>query len=156
MRCSSRTPRHALSSDLPARRDLSRRSAAACGCPATTSSPWAFGRYSPYSTFSPGRRVAREGHAGRAVVAEVAEDHALHVDRGAEVVGDPVVPPVGRARVVVPAAEHRGDRRPQLLARVLRERLARRLAHDVLEAPTSASRSVGGQLRVALDAAPVA
>ena len=36
------------------------------------------------------RRIARERDAGRAVVAEVAEDHRLHVARGAPVVGDVV------------------------------------------------------------------
>ena len=35
-----------------------------------------------------GRRVARERDAGAGVVALVAEHHRLHVDRGAEVVGD--------------------------------------------------------------------
>jgi hypothetical protein len=35
-----------------------------------------------------GGGVTGEGHAGRRAVAEVAEHHHLHVDGGAEVVGD--------------------------------------------------------------------
>ena len=44
-----------------------------------------------------GRRVARERDAGAGVVALVAEHHRLHVDRGAEVVGD--ASPCGGSRV---------------------------------------------------------
>ncbi len=35
-----------------------------------------------------GRRIAREGDAGRAVIAHVPEDHRLHVDGGAPIVRD--------------------------------------------------------------------
>src|SRR5256885_10777081 len=33
--------------------------------------------------------IAREGDAGGAIVAHVAENHRLHVDRGAPIVGNP-------------------------------------------------------------------
>ena len=62
-----------------------------------------------------GGRIAREGDAGRAVVAEVAEHHRLHGDRGAPVARDVVELAVGDRAIVVPRAEHRADRLPQLL-----------------------------------------
>ena len=71
-----------------------------------------------------GRRIAREGHAGRAIITEIAVDHALDVDAGAQPLGDAVLFPIGQGTLVVPAAEDRGDRAPELLLRVLRERLA--------------------------------
>ena len=42
-----------------------------------------------------GGRVAGEGHAGARAVVAVAEHHRLHVDRGAEVVGDALAAAVG-------------------------------------------------------------
>ena len=42
-----------------------------------------------------GRGVAGERHAGAGPIVAVAEHHRLHVHRGAEVVGDPLPPPVG-------------------------------------------------------------
>ena len=71
-----------------------------------------------------GRRIAREGNAGRRGVAHVAEHHRLHVDRGAPAFRNVVQPAIGDGARVHPRAEHRADRAPQLLARVLRERLA--------------------------------
>ena len=71
-----------------------------------------------------GGRVAGEADAGAAVVVAVAEHHRLHVDRGAEVVADPLADAVGDRAGAVPAAEHGLDRAAQLLRRVLRERLA--------------------------------
>ena len=71
-----------------------------------------------------GRRVAGEGDAGGRGVAQVAEHHGLHVDGGAPAVGDAVQAAVGFGAGVVPGAEYGADRAPQLLGRVLRERLA--------------------------------
>ena len=68
-----------------------------------------------------GRRVTRECNAGAGVVAHVAEDHRLHVDRGAEVMGDVVVIAVVGRTLVVPRLEHGADRRAQLLHRILGE-----------------------------------
>ena len=52
-----------------------------------------------------GGRVARESDAGAGVVAHVAEDHQLHVDGGAQIVGDVVMTAVGDGARVAPAAE---------------------------------------------------
>ena len=54
--------------------------------------------------------VAREGDAGAGVVAHVAEDHRLHVDRGAQGVRDLVEVAVVDGALVVPRGEHRLDR----------------------------------------------
>ncbi len=66
-------------------------------------------------------RVARERDAGGRRVALVAEDHALHVDRGAQVVGDLVLLAVEDCTRVIPAAEHGLDGQLQLHHGVLRE-----------------------------------
>ena len=66
-----------------------------------------------------GGRVAGEGHAGAAVLAHVAEHHGLNVDGGAEVVRDLVDLPVEDRPGVVPGIEHRLDRQPELIGRVL-------------------------------------
>ena len=57
-----------------------------------------------------GGRVAGERDAGAGVVALVAERHRLHVDRGAEIVGDVLHPAVDAGAVAVPRAEHGVDR----------------------------------------------
>ena len=49
-----------------------------------------------------GRRVAAEGHTGGTVVAHVAEDHGLHIDRRAKVVADFIEPPVVHRAPPVP------------------------------------------------------
>ena len=66
-------------------------------------------------------RVAREADPGARRLAEVAEHHAHHVDRGAQVVRDALAPAVEPGAVGVPRAEDRLDRQVELLARVLRE-----------------------------------
>ena len=73
-----------------------------------------------------GGRVAGEGDAGAGVHAEVAEHHRLDVDRGAEVVGDPLLAAVEPRAVGVPRVEDGAHREVELLARVLRERRGRR------------------------------
>jgi hypothetical protein len=80
-----------------------------------------------------GRRIAREGDAGGAGVAQVAEHHRLHVARGAPAVGDVVHAAVHVGAVVVPGGEDRLDRAPQLLPGVARKVLPRLLLHDRLE-----------------------
>ena len=95
------------------------RAGAACGCRPRRPRP---GRWPGTRRRAgvAGGRVAGEGDAGGRVVAEVAEDHRLHVDRGAEVVagcraragsdGARVVPRAGR-RPRSPAAAARAGRR---------------------------------------------
>src|SRR5581483_865393 len=59
-----------------------------------------------------GGRITGKGDAGRAIGAEVAEDHRLHVDRSAPVARDVVDPAVHDRALVVPRLEHRADRGP--------------------------------------------
>ena len=92
--------------------------------PATTSSPWALIRKSPYGLFSPVAALRVKPDAGAAELVAVAEHHRLHVDGGAEVVADALADAVGDGPSAVPAREHGLDRATQLLGRVLRERLA--------------------------------
>src|SRR5688572_30994580 len=56
-----------------------------------------------------GGGVAGEADAGGAVGAAVAEHHRLHVDAGAEALGDAVQTPVLAGAAVVPAAEDGAD-----------------------------------------------
>ena len=95
-----------------------------------------------------GRRIAREGDAGRRVVAHVAEHHGLHVDRGAPAFRDVVQAAIGDGARVHPRAEHRADRAPQLLVRVLRERRALLLLDALLVARDQLDPVVGGQIGV--------
>ena len=92
--------------------------------PATTSSPWALIRKSPYGLFSPVAALRVKPTPVPRVVVAVAEHHRLHVDGGAEVVADALADAVGDRPGAVPAAEHGLDGAAQLLHRVLRERLA--------------------------------
>ena len=69
-----------------------------------------------------GRGVAREGDAGGAVLAHVAEHHRLHIHRRAPACGNAVEPPVGRRACIHPAVEDGADGPPQLIVRVLRKR----------------------------------
>ena len=48
------------------------------------------------------RRIPREQDARPGVDAAIAEDHCLHGDRRAEVVGDPLARPIGARPVTVP------------------------------------------------------
>jgi hypothetical protein len=99
----------------------------------------------------PGGGIAGEYDAGRAPLAHIAEHHGLHGDRRAPIVGDVVEPPVGNSARIVPRAEHRGDRAPQLNVQILREGLAELLLHDRLEAGDELSPMLGTKLRVELE-----
>ena len=77
--------------------------------------------------------VAGERDAGAGVHAAVAEHHRLHVDRGAEVLGDPLLAAVEPRAVGVPGVEDGAHRQVELLARVLREVAAGVLADHALE-----------------------
>ena len=95
-----------------------------------------------------GRRIAREGDAGRRGLAHVAEHHGLHVDRGAPAFRNVVQAAIGDGALVHPRAEHRADRAPQLLVRVLRERLAVLLLDALLVARDQLDPVVGGEVGV--------
>ena len=64
-------------------------------------------------------RVAGEEHSGARIPPPVAEDHGLDRDRGAEVVGDALVTPVGPGSITVPRFEYSLDRAPELLPRIV-------------------------------------
>ncbi len=98
-----------------------------------------------------GIRVTGKGDAGARVVAHVAEDHGLHVDCGAQVVRDLVVVAVVDAPLVVPRAEDRLNRRPQLLDGIVREGLAALLEDDRLELRDQLFELVRLELRIGLD-----
>src|SRR5205823_2460551 len=80
-----------------------------------------------------GGRVAGEADAGARVVVAVAEHHRLDVHRGTEVVRDALARAVGAGPGAVPRLEDRFDGAPQLLLRLLRERLAGLLLDHALE-----------------------
>ena len=95
-----------------------------------------------------GGGVAGEADAGARVVVAVAEDHGLHVDRGAEVVRDALPVAVGDGARAVPAAEHGLDGAAQLLRRLLREGLARVALDDLLVRVDEVAQQLGGHLGV--------
>ena len=67
------------------------------------------------------RSIARERNAGSGGVALVAEDHALHVDGGAQVIGNLILLAVQDGAIVVPGTEHGLHGLAQLHVGVLRE-----------------------------------
>ena len=69
----------------------------------------------------PGGGVSREGDARAGILPDVAEDHALDVDRRPPGGGYVVEPPVGLGPRVVPGLEDGPDGAPQLLQRVFGE-----------------------------------
>ena len=102
-----------------------------------------------------GRGIAGEGDAGRRGLAHIAEHHGLHVDRGAPAFRNAVEPAIGDGALVHPRAEHRADRAPQLLVRVLRERLAVLVLHALLVVLDQLGPVVGGQIGVEAVALPL-
>ncbi len=94
------------------------------------------------------RGVAREADARPRRVALVAEHHLDDVDRGAEIVRDVVRAPVDPGARRLPRVEHRPDRPPELLGRVLRERRAHLLLVDLLEPGDQLPQVVRRQLDV--------
>ena len=99
-----------------------------------------------------GGGVAGEAHARAGGLAEVAEDHRLHVDRGAQVVGDALAATVELGALGVPAAEDRLDGHVHLTAGRLREGVARLVEDDLLELGDDLLEVVGGQVDVGLNA----
>ena len=92
--------------------------------------------------------VTGEGHAGARVFARVAEHHGLHVHGRAPLGGDVVLAAVDDRPVVHPAAEHGPDGPGQLLPRVVGERLAGAVKHQLLEPLDQVLEVVGRQGRV--------
>ena len=82
--------------------------------------------------FRAGGGIAGKADAGAAGVAEIAEDHGLHVDRGAEHVVDIVDAAVVLGAIVLPGAEHGIARHDQLFVRVLRKVALGVLLDDLL------------------------
>ncbi len=76
--------------------------------------------------------IAREADAGAGVFAQVAENHGLHVDRGAQPVIDVVDAAIGLGALVLPAAEDGVAGLHELIQRILREFLAGFFLHQLL------------------------
>ena len=95
-----------------------------------------------------GGRIAREGDAGCAIGAKVAEDHRLHGDGSAPVARDVIQLAVGHCAIVVPRLEHRPDRRPQLLPWILRHVLSGAGADEITEFADQFLEIVGGKVDV--------
>ena len=68
---------------------------------------------------SPVGGIAGEADAGAGVLAQVAENHGLHVDRGAQPVVDVVDAAIGLGALILPAPEDRVAGLHQLIERVL-------------------------------------
>ena len=99
-----------------------------------------------------GGRVTGEGHASRAVVAHVAEHHALHVDGGAPLVGDLVLAAVENRPLVHPAAEDGANGAHELLERILREALASPLLDERQIPLDQLAEMLFGEVGVVVDA----
>ena len=79
------------------------------------------------------RRVARERHARSGLVAGIAVDHRLHVDRRPPLRRDVVLAAVDHGAIVHPGSEHRADGAQQLIPRRTRELPAGALLDERLE-----------------------
>ncbi len=95
-----------------------------------------------------GGRVAREGHAGGRGVAQVAEDHALHVAGGAPLAGNALDLAIGDGPAAFPTLEHRADGAPKLLVGIVGELAAEHLQNLLLEIAAEPLQVGGGQVGV--------
>ena len=93
-------------------------------------------------------RVTGEPDAGPRVVVAVAEDHGLHVDGGAQVVGDALAVPVGDGPGPVPAPEDGLDGPAELRRRVLGEGRAGVALDDLLVGVHQVAQELGRHLGV--------
>ena len=100
--------------------------------------------------FLAGGWVAGETHAGGGSIAHVAEDHGLHVHRGAQVIRDVVHLAVVDGAGVEPGAEHGVARHGELLDGFLRKRLAGFLFDQLLVIDDDGLQIFGGQVGVEL------
>ena len=94
------------------------------------------------------RRVARECDAGTRLVAGVAVDHRLHIDRGAPFLGNVVLAAIDDRAVVHPGAEYGPDGALQLCPGIGREKAVCSLLDQGLEADDELLQVVDRQLRV--------
>ena len=97
-----------------------------------------------------GGGIAGKGHPGAGVGAHIAEDHRLHVDGGAQIVGDAVEVAVIDRPLAVPGGEHRLDSQLQLLVGIGGERGPGLLLHDRLEADHQLLQRLDGQVGIGL------
>src|SRR5208283_771405 len=104
-------------------------------------------------SFFTGAGIARECDPGGAIVAQVAEHHRLHRDRGAPIARDVVDSPVRDRAIVVPRVEYRADRHPQLFARILRDVAADPRTNQRPELADQLLQVIDVQLGVVLDPA---
>ena len=79
-----------------------------------------------------GGGIAGEAYARAGVLAEIAENHGLHVDRGAQPVIDVIDAAIGLGAFVLPAPENGVTRGRELFERLLRKVLAGFLLHQLL------------------------
>ena len=87
------------------------------------------------------RGIAGERDAGAGVVARIAVDHRLHVDRRAPFGRDVVLAPIDDRAIVHPRAEHRTDSAHQLIPRDAGKFLPTRSLTSALNRTTSSFRS---------------
>ncbi len=104
-------------------------------------------------SFFTGAGIARECDPGGAIVAQVAEHHRLHRDRGAPIARDVVDSPVRDRAIVVPRVKHRADRHPQLFVRILRDVTADPRTNQRPELANQFLQVIDLQVGVVLDAA---
>ncbi len=112
-------------------------------------------RNSPYSFFSPVDGLRVKATPVAEVVAHIAEHHGLHVDRGAPAFRNIVQAAVSIGALVHPGPEHRADRAPKLLVRVLREWLAAFLLQPLLVVFDQFGPIVGGEIGIERVALPL-
>ena len=98
-----------------------------------------------------GGGVAGKGHAGAGGTAEIAEDHGLHIDGGAPVIGDLIHAAVDIGAVIIPGAEDGLYRLHELLLGVLGEVLALLGLVEGLEALHQGLHILGIQINVVYD-----
>ena len=97
-----------------------------------------------------GGRIAGEGNTCGAVVAHVAEDHGLHIDGGAPIVGDTLNLAVANGLLAIPALEHGLDTAFHLGFGIVGEFDTQHLFHLQFEGFGQLLQVVGGQVGVAL------
>src|SRR5712691_5915666 len=98
-----------------------------------------------------GAGITREGDARAAIVAHIAEDHALYVDSGAQIMWNLVEVAVVDGTLIVPRGKHRFDGLAQLLVHIGGERFARLSFGNLLELDDQSLEVGSRDLGVALD-----
>ena len=99
----------------------------------------------------PGTCVTGEGDAGAAVLAKIAEDHGLDVDRCAPRIRDIVQLAINFGAVVVPALEDRHHGTPELFPGIGRELAANPRTNQALETQDKLFQVLGLEIGIELD-----